>query len=474
MINKLKSFLKRIYQRLTYFINKKPLTSFFAVLGLLFLLILLGNFLTPKKQDRSEVEIIKDVQIFKIGETPKVSMQAKIEKSGVIKITALAPGVIQSVKFKEGETVSRGSVLVNMSSNYQRGNAASVQRNIAAKQYQNSKDTLNSQKDIIQRQKELTEKDESNSSQLRDITNQSISETKDLINFNQSLLDTLSGNQTNLENNNPGGINDATILQIRSQRAQIQSGLNQLKQGLRQTEYSSSNDRTPSELAKIQKDITLKQLDLQQKGLELGLEISKLQLVLAQINEALYFPSSPFTATVQRVYVKEGEAVNPGTHLMTLSAKGNTISAIVSLPQNLAGSVSSIEPSILYIGEQTVEVLPNFVSTEATDGTLYSIIYIIPDSYSSKLVEGGNISVDIPVGISQSESSTTFIPLDSIYQSADKSIVLVVIDETAVSKEVILGEVFGRFVEVKQGLSSSDKVILNRNVLSGDKVSIQK
>lgn len=473
-MKRLNRTLSTLYKESVSFIKKRPLISFFLSLGLLLLLIIAGNFITPKKKEVEKTEVIKTVQIYKINETPKVTLQAKIEKSGVIKITALTPGVIQSINFKEGDRVQKGAVLVNMSSNYQGGITASVQRQMAAKQYQNAKDTQNTQKEIIQKQKEVAEKSESSASQLRDIAGQSLEETRSLIDTNQSLLDTLSQNQTKLEEDNPSGVNDAAILQIRAQKAQIQSGINQLRQGLRQTEFQSSNEKPPAELARLQKDITLKQLELQQKALDLGLEVSRLQLVLAQVSEALYFPSSPFTAIVQRVYVKMGQNVTPGTPLVTLSATDDPISAIVNLPQNLASSVSNSEDSILYFADQIIELKPNFISTEATDGTLYSVIYIIPDKYSPILTEGGSITVEIPIGISSKNNLTNpFIPLDSVYQTADESIVLVIEKDKAISKKITLGNVFGRFVEVKSGLSQKDEVIINRNILSGDKVSIK-
>lgn len=458
--------------KLTNFVKRKPLTSFFLVLLLLLSLIAAGNYLAPKKEEVKNKEIVKPVQIYRIEDNPKVTLQAKIEKSGVIKITALAPGIIKSINFQEGMEVQQGAVLVSISSNYQGGNASSIQRQIAAKQYQNNKDTIDAQKDLINTQKQVAEKNETNASELRDITNESIQETEDLINLNQSILDTINQNETNLENNNPGGINDTAILQLKSQRAGVQAALNQQRAALRGSQFQGADDKPPAELARLQKDVTLKQLDLQQKALELGLEVSRLQLVLAQINEAVNFPASPFNATVQRVHVKVGQTVTPGTLLLTLSANEDPITAVVSIPQNLSSAVSTIRPSTLYLGDQTIDLNPTFVSTEATDGTLYSVFYTIPDSFSKDLTEGGNIAVDIPIGLSQSTSGIPFIPLDSIYQNTDKSFVLIVQGGKAVSKIVSLGNVFGKFVEVKSGLSVNDQIILNRNILAGDKVSI--
>lgn len=471
-INQLLTKSKTGYRRTIIFIRDKPLTSFFLILLILLILIVTGNFLTAQKPEAQKKEIIKNVQIYQIGQRPKVSLQAKIEKSGVIKINSLTAGIIQSINFKEGMQVDKGAVLVNMSSNYQGGNAFSVARQIAQKQYQNAKDTFDTQKDVLKIQRDIISQTQSNASQLRDIQSESIQDTQGLIDLNQSILDTLSQNEADLEKNNTGGVNDTAILQIKSQRAQTQASLNQLRSGLRQTQFQAASDKPPAELATLQKDLTLKQLDIQQKTLELGIEVSRLQLILAQINEALFFPTSPFTAIVQRVYAKEGQSVIPGTPLLTISATEDPITAVVNLPQNLAGAVSSVEPSLIHINDKVLDLNPNFISTEATDGTLYSVIYIIPDEFSKDLTEGGNITVEIPIGL-ETNSAIPFIPLDAVYQSSDKSNVLVVEKDKAISKTVILGNVFGKFVEVRSGLLQKDKVILNRNILTGDKVLVQ-
>lgn len=76
-------------------IRRRPFVSFLVSLLILLGLIALGNILTPKPKVEEKPEIIKSVQIYKVGESPKITLQAKIEKSGVIKITSLTPGVIQ-------------------------------------------------------------------------------------------------------------------------------------------------------------------------------------------------------------------------------------------------------------------------------------------------------------------------------------------------------------------------------------------
>ncbi len=465
---------RRRYEQTTYLIRRRPFLSFLLALALLFALIAASNFLTPKKQQVTKPENIKNVEVYNIGTTPKITLQAKVEKDGVIKITALTGGVVQTINVKEGDIVDKGTTLVNLSANYQGGNAASIQTQIAQKQFQNTKDTLQVQKDAIRLQRELAEKTDANADELREITNNSLQETRDLIDANSSLLDTLSENQETLEALPQTPEVQQQILALRAQRIQLQGGLNQLRQGLRQSEFQSSGDNPPAQLSDVQRELAVKNLDVQSRALDLGLEVSRLQVLASQINESLYFPGAPFAARVQRVHIKPGQAVSPGTVLFTISAVEDPINAIVSLPQNLAASVSTAEPSILKFDGTQIELLPRFVSTEATEGTLYAVIYTIPDVYSSELTEGGYISVEIPVSSPASASDIPFVPIDSVYQSTNDSFVFVSVAEKVESRKVELGEVFGRFVAIKSGLRSGDKVILNRNVLAGDKIRITK
>jgi multidrug efflux pump subunit AcrA (membrane-fusion protein) len=463
---------RKRYVQTTYFIRRRPFLSFLIALLLLFVLIAASNLLTPKKEEIQKPETVKNVQIYNIGTTPKITLQAKVEKDGVIKITSLTGGVIQAINVKEGDIIERGTTLLNMSANYQGGNAASIQTQLAQKQYQNNKDTFQTQKDAVRLQRELAEKSDANADQLRDITDDSLQETRDLIDANQGILDVLGENQEELEAAPQTPETETAILQLRQQRAQLQGGLNQLRQGLRQAEFQASGDRPPAQLSDVQRELTLKQLEVQEKALDLGLESSRLQVLLSQINESLFYPASPFAARIQRINVKVGQAVSPGTPLFTISAVEDPINAIVNLPQNLAASVSTAEPSILRFDDTQVELLPRFVSTEATDGTLYTVIYTIPDQYTSSLTEGGYISVEIPVASPISSSKIPFVPIDSVYQSSNESFVFVAAGDSVESRNIELGDVFGRFVEVKSGLNQGDRVIINRNVLAGDKIRI--
>jgi multidrug efflux pump subunit AcrA (membrane-fusion protein) len=475
-LNRQRTFFIGFKKKIFTFINKRPFASFFITLGILFILIIISNVLgAPKKTEKKEAPEIKQVRVFNVGSAPKITVQAQIEKSGIIHLTSLAPGIVWSINKQVGQHISKGETLFSLSSNYQGGNASVLQRQLAQTQYQNVLDTYDLQKDIIKKQRDLADKTDQNADQLRDITNKSLDEMKSLISLNDGILTSLDQNITNLEASNVGGVNDELILATKELKSQFLGINNQAKQGLRMSEFSAAGDKPPADLSNIQKDLTMKQLDLQEKILDLNREISRIQLQIARVVEAMMFPAAPFSGTIQRIFVKVGQQVNPGTELAVLTQdQGNDpVIALAYVSQDIAKRVSRLEPSILHLDGATISSYPTFISEDAIQGFLYGIYFDVPDQYMTGVIEKGFIQVDLPIGYFDTASVIPYIPIDAVYQTKDKSFVYVIKDGKAEAKQLILGNVYGSYVEVEKGLGDKDRIILNRNVIAGDLVTIQ-
>lgn len=480
----MKKFLVRIRRffgiqkkKIFAFTDTKPFASFFIILGIFFILIVISNILgAPRKTEKKEVPEVKQVRIYNVGSVPKMAVQAQVEKSGVIHLTALTPGVIWSINKEVGQHVQKGDTLFDISSNYQGGNTSSLQRQLAQIQYQNILDTYDLQKDMIQKQRDMAEKSHDNSDQLRSIADQSLNEMKPLIDLNNNILTSLDQNISNLEATNVGGVNDAMILSTKELKSQFLAANNQAKQASRSAQLASASDAPPAQLSSMQKDLTMKQLDLQQRMLDLNREISRIQLQIARVVEAMMFPSAPFGGTIQRIFVKVGQQVNPGTELAVLS-QDNTedpVVAIAYVSADIAKKVSRIEPSVIHIGGTTIESYPSFISEDAIVGSLYGVYFNIPDQFVTSLTEKGSIQVELPLGYFDTASVIPYIPIDAVYQTKDQSYVYVAQDGKAQVKLLELGNVYGSYVEVEKGLGNRDRIILDRNVIAGDRIAIQK
>ncbi len=469
---KINSFFQRelhrkSYKRATIFIKNRPLGAFFIALGFLFIVILIGHTVNTPKPEIEAGTPTKMVHTFSIGETPKSTFEAKIDKAGVIKIVALSSGVVQSIAVSEGDSVYQGTQILTLSSNYQGGSTPALQAQIADKQYQNAVDSEQEQKDAIQKQRDITNITHDNFTDQQKIATQSASDTNSLINANQTILDTLN---QQLSDEQSSGASPSALVQSESTINQLQGAQNQLRQQLSNLQEQTDGSKAPGQLADAQRDLAMKQLDLQEKALELNVEVSKLQTDMADVSASAMLPVSPFNGTVERIYVRVGEQVNPGTQLAEISSNDKHATAVVLVPQNIVENISKLDASTLHIGDKSYSVRPIFIASEATDGQLFAIAYAIPNSADSLVTDGTYLSVDVPIGSVNTLAAAPFVPLDAVFQTQNSDYLLIMKNHRAVTRQVTLGSVFASFVAIVHGLTLGDQVITDRNVVVGDKV----
>lgn len=458
-------------KQLSVSLRKRPFASFFVVLGILLTLIIVGNVLRSlNKEALEQPEVVKGVETYSLGNTPTVNVQAKIEKTGIVKILAQTSGVVDKVNISEGQSVSRGTGIVTLASTYSGASAPGIQARIAQTQYQNVLDTYDTQKEILKTQRDLAVTSRDNAEQMRQIAERSLGDTQELLRYNETMLSLVNQSLGNSPSDPQNG-QFANPLQL--QRAQFLGTVAQVRSQLRSLEQQVDANKAPNQLASLQEDLTLKQLTLQEKALDLQKETARLQSALAGINASLMMPASPFNGVVQRVYVRPGQSVNPGTPIALVSQTEHSITALAAVPYGTAQNIAPNQKSIITIGKKKVSLVPSYVSTDATEGQLYSVKYEIPLEYEQMVTDGQIVSVSIPVGTdTTTNNAVPFVPLDSVYQTQSEAFVYVVEGGKARAKKVVLGEVFGRSVVVESGLRTGDIVILSRNVIENDKVKI--
>jgi multidrug efflux pump subunit AcrA (membrane-fusion protein) len=468
--NTIKNSFKKRYSTLTAFIKRRPLGSFFIALGLLFFVIIVGHILNQPKVQKTPPAPPKTVQLYSIGQAPKATFQAKIEKAGVIKIMAQTSGIVQSVSVTDGSQIKKGQQILSLSSNYQGGNALALQSQVAQAQYQNVLDTYGQSEDEITQQRNIAQQTFSNYLSQQTIASASANDTSTLINNNQTVLDYLNQQLINAQNS---GASESAIISQQSEINSLQGAQNSLRSSGDTLNQEINSTNPPGQIASSQQQLTLDQLNVQEKSLELNKEVTGLQAQLAEVNADTMLPASPVDGVVERVFVYPGQQVSSGTELAVISSDENSSQtiAVVDVPAQIAQSVSIVEPSILTIGNNTYQIRPFYVSTDATDGLLYSIFYTIPTAATNLVTDGQYTNIAIPIGSSKTEAAIPFVPIDAVYQTQDSNYLLVDEDNKAVSRKISLGDVFGSYVEVTNGLELGDQVILDRNILAGDKVT---
>jgi multidrug efflux pump subunit AcrA (membrane-fusion protein) len=478
MLTTISEWSKKTIRAIYHTVDDHPLQYFYGTMGAVMVFIILTYIVqTPKTKIATDEKKPKTVDVYSIGKAPRIRMQGKIEKSGVIKITALTGGVVQNVYKHEGDVVNGGTWLFGFSTNYQGGVSQTLTRQIAEKNLQFISDTYDAQKDIIAKNRDTAYKAEAQAADLRDINFKSIEETNNLINLNNNILSMMDSQLSALDAINVNGSSNSAILSLKQGKSQVVAALNQAHAAVRVNEYQTNGDNEPGAIARNQRDATLRQLEIQEKTLDLNKEIGALNLRLAQIQESLMYPAAPFNGTIERIYVKVGQNVTAGTVLATLTGAKNTASLVVQLPRHIAESVSKLEPSTIHIGNEDIDVFPSYVSSEPTDGSLHAILYALPADVGVRLSNDQVILVTVPVGEAKASAAVPFIPLDGVYQTDTESYIYVAENNNnsyyAKSHKVTLGEVMGDYVEVRKGIVSGDIVILDRTVIEGDALTIR-
>ncbi len=470
-VSPIKKRFKKTKSKIFSFIDKKPLTSFFVGLFILIGLIIVSN-LWPKETVEAELPVntIKKVNVYRVGAVPTIKVEAQIKKSGVIQINAQVSGVVNYIHAFEGSKITKGMQLFSIGSNFYGGNVSSVSRQIAQKQHEEVEANYPAKKEILRKQKELAQRSDENSDELREITSRSLDDTKGLIALNEQILTTIDQNLSELLVDPI--TNRSDILAAQQLKSQYLSATNQAKSALRSAEQITDTAKTPTKIADLTRELATQQLEIQEKQLDLGKEVSKLQLVLSRISESLYYPSAPFAGVVERVLVKPFESVTPGNPLMIVSqvVEDDPITAIAYVSSEIAKKVSQSEMSTLYLGGEVLKSLPDYVSTEAVQGGLYAVYYSIPDSLNKQISDNGLISVEIPLGLPDSGTAFPFVPIDAIYQTEDKAYIFLLREGKAYSQEVRLGQLFGKYVQLADSMSEEELVIVDRNVIEGDLV----
>ena len=158
-------------------------------------------------------------------------------------------------------------------------------------------------------------------------------------------------------------------------------------------------------------------------------------------------------------------------------ADDREITAVVEVPSDVAARVSRVEQSTFNLDGNTISITPRYISAEPVENNLHVILYSIPAGYEEHFANGQQVSVTLPLGASVLSTVDTFIPLDAVYQTQEAAFVYVAQEENgsiyARVRTVELGAVSGSYVQVKSGLSESDRVIVTRGMTDGELVSIQ-
>ncbi len=209
----------------------------------------------------------------------------------------------------------------------------------------------------------------------------------------------------------------------------------------------------------------------QLKMMEIQVEQARIQVQLAELLYSKMTLEAPREGTVAMVNLKEGEIASPSMPAVIIT-EIDTMYVQAALPE---GAVNRVFPGL------KVSVYVPAVRDESFQGEVEEVMSLSPDgsrSYPAKVVldnsqgllKGGMYArMEIPV---EQRDEAVLIPLEALVMEEGADSVFVIENNKAVKKQVQLGLRDETQVEILEGLSSGDRVIIRgqSSLISGMEV----
>lgn len=222
----------------------------------------------------------------------------------------------------------------------------------------------------------------------------------------------------------------------------------------------------------VSASVARKQFTIAKRNAELAYDVTKLQQQQAAVGAALYTPTSPFTGTVDRVFVSRGDTVSFGQRLAVVNGDDQKVNITVNISTSLADMVDVTRPSVIMVGDQEIDVMPQYLSRDIADDQSFVLTYVIDQQYAELFVDNSFVDISVPIEMQISDMHNVLIPLDAVRLMSDKTVIFVVEDGFARSRDVVPGDIVGGFIFVSGDIVSDDHIIIDRNVFDGDPIIV--
>lgn len=166
---------------------------------------------------------------------------------------------------------------------------------------------------------------------------------------------------------------------------------------------------------------------------------------------------APYSGVVTQKHVQVGEAVAPGTPLMT-GASLDALRVVVEVPQSVIDQVRAVRRAAVYAGDRRIEstAVTLFPAAQPETNTFRARIDLPRD------VKGLAPGMFVKVGLVTGESERLLVPRSAIVERSEMRGVYVVAPDGRVTlRQVRLGHARGERIEILAGLVAGERVALD-------------
>ena len=185
---------------------------------------------------------------------------------------------------------------------------------------------------------------------------------------------------------------------------------------------------------------------------------------------------APYDGKVRQLLKQEGEMIQPGQSVFSVSEKDDLIVEIAVIEKDLS-AVAIGDKAVLHINrEDTTELVEAAVTAISPvlnpQTRTANVEIIIPSGYEYMLP---NMSVSVTL-VKGEKTNAIVVPTEALIEHSGVTAVYVCQDGVALAREVKVGLDNGISIEITEGLDAGEYVILSvpMNLKDGDKVFVYK
>ncbi len=183
----------------------------------------------------------------------------------------------------------------------------------------------------------------------------------------------------------------------------------------------------------------------------------------------MFKPKTFAPGIIESIAVKRGDFVAAGQTIATISTPRGATTLEVFLDPKTGRLFDTTREARVTLGGETLSLRPTYFSQSENENGLFSVLFTLSEDTHNKIVSGEFLKVALP--LRSQDEALILLPIDAIFQDDSHASVLIEQEGKATAVTVTLGNLYGGFAEVRSGLTRGDRVILNRAVIAGDRVS---
>ncbi len=168
---------------------------------------------------------------------------------------------------------------------------------------------------------------------------------------------------------------------------------------------------------------------------------------------------SPINGQISRKYIDIGKMVNPNTPLYRV-VDLSLLKLEIGMPQEYISNVhkgTRVRVAVSALGDEIFEGQVRYVSPQAEERTgSFAVEIHVKNTSRERLMAGMTARAEI---IFENSSNKLLVPDHSLIKNNDSSFVFLIEGNHASQVPVIVGETYGNFVTVNNGLAEGDSIV---------------